>query len=139
MPAQAHIAEFGRVLAISQEVPARAAPPRVQPEPPPRPRSRDPRDRAFMDGGMPTTPGFSGFGGLAGAAPLPSGALAPRPNLDLELRTTPQPQSATISPTMIHPRLPGRGAATDGAVSQQEQRLLQGPAPGARLSVPLTW
>lgn len=89
---------------------------------------------------MPTTPGFAGFGGISRQAPAPPLELAPRPNLDLELRAAPAPrETATLSPTLIHPRLPGRGAATDGAVNQREQRLLQEPAPGARLSMPMTW
>jgi hypothetical protein len=66
--------------------------------------------------------------------------LAPRPNLDLEGPRGPAPSSdPTLAPTMINPRLPGRGAAADGAVNQRENRLLQAPAPGARLSVPMSW
>ena len=58
----------------------------------------------------------------------------------MELRSvTPAPETATLSPTMIHPRMPGRGVATDGAAPQREQRFLQSPAAGARLSVPMTW
>ena len=88
---------------------------------------------------MAVTPGFSGGVPLAGSGGGPRADLAPRPNVDMELRRVAPPQTPTISPTMIHPMLPGRGAATDGAVTNREQRFLQAPAPGARLSVPMTW
>lgn len=106
----------------------------------PRPRPTDPRDRAFMDGGIPSTPGFSGFGQRQ-PAPTPQAELAPRPNIDLEYRPAQidPPNVATISPTLINPALPGRGAAAEGAVNQREQRFLQNPAAGARFSVPMTW
>jgi len=93
-----------------------------------------------MDGGNPSSPGFSGFGQRsASAAPQPE--LAPRPNIDLEYRPTQvdPPNVATISPTIINPPLPGRGAATDGAVNRREQRFLENPAAGARFSVPMSW
>ena len=89
---------------------------------------------------MALTPGFSGSTLNVNPPGGPRTDLAPRPNLDMELRAGPRvPEVATFGPTMIHPRLPGRGVAADGAASQREQRLLQSPAPGARLSVPLTW
>jgi hypothetical protein len=100
-----------------------------------RPRRNDARDRAFMGGGMVGTPDF-------GNSPQTQRRveLAPRPNLDLEGPRGPAPsRDPTLSPTMINPRLPGRGAAADGNVNQRENRLLQGPAPGARLSVPMSW
>lgn len=93
-----------------------------------------------MDGGMPSTQGFSGFGQRQ-PAPAPQTELAPRPNMDLEYRPAPidPPNVATISPTLINPALPGRGAAADGAVNRREQRFLDNPAAGARFSVPMTW
>ncbi|TCH98881.1 hypothetical protein EJV46_09995 [Roseococcus sp. SYP-B2431] len=111
----------------------RAAPAR------PRPRPTDPRDRAFMDGGLPSNPGFSGFGRPAPMAP--QAELAPRPNNDLEYRPAriDPPPVATISPTLINPALPGRSTATQGAINQREQRFLDNPAAGARFSVPMTW
>jgi hypothetical protein len=107
----------------------------------PRPRPTDPRDRAFMDGGMPSNPGFSGFGQRQPAPATPQAELAPRPNMDMEYREpqTDPPPVATVSPTLINPALPGRGAAADGAVHQRERRLLNNPAAGARFSVPMTW
>lgn len=118
---------------------APAAAPRATVEPTPRPRPRDVRDRAHMDGGMAITPGFSG--GVAGSLspPTPRAELAPRPDRDIELRPGQPSLAATIRPTMIHPALPGRGAAADGVASQTERRFLQNPAPGARLSVPMIW
>jgi hypothetical protein len=122
---------------------APASSPQVAPAPraeaPPRPRPRDPRDRAFMDGGIALTPGFSGSLLGQGQPPVPQAQLAPRPNLDIEARPVTPSQSPTLSPTMIHPRVPSRSAATDPAPTHPDQRLLQTPAPGARLSVPLTW
>lgn len=118
---------------------ARAAAPRAPAESTPRPRPRDARDRAHMDGGMAITPGFSG--GVVGSLtpPAPRAELAPRPNRDIELRPGQPSFSATITPTMIHPALPGRGAAAEGAASQTERRFLNTPAPGARLNVPMIW
>ena len=119
--------------------PARIQAPQATTEPAPRPRPRDARDRAFMDGGMVITPGFSG--GILGGAPTPTpqAQLAPRPNLDLEARPIRPSQAPSLSPTMIHPRVPGRGAAADTVPTHPDQRLLTAPAPGARLSVPLSW
>jgi hypothetical protein len=119
--------------------PPRAQAPQPSAEAPARPRPRDPRDRAFMDGGMVITPGFSG--GILGGSPVPApqAQLAPRPNLDLEARPVAPSQAPSLAPTMIHPRVPGRGAATDTVPTHPDQRLLTAPAPGARLSVPLTW
>ena len=115
-------------------------PARSPARPPARPPPGDLRDRAYMGGGMVVTPGFSGGGFGADAPPAPRRDLAPRPNLDLEMRVgPPQPETATLSPAMIHPRLPRSGVASDGAASQREQRLLQTPAAGARLSVPMIW
>jgi hypothetical protein len=124
------------------EAPRGQAQPQLQPRPQaqaqanpaPRPRPADPRDRAFLGGGMIGTPDF-------GNAPAQRRVeLAPRPNLDMEGPRGPAPSmDPTLSPTMINPRLPSRGAAADGAINQREQRLLQAPAPGARLSVPMTW
>ncbi|MDB5414754.1 MAG: hypothetical protein JWR10_3089 [Rubritepida sp.] len=116
----------------------RVTPPRV---PAPRARSRDPRDRAFMDGGVPSTPGFSGFGERTPHTPAPLlGEPAPRPNRDIEWHAPPpEPTVATISPTLINPRMPSRGAAADGAVTQRDQRFLENPAAGARFSVPMSW
>lgn len=94
-----------------------------------------------MDGGMPSNPGFSGFGARQGAPGTSQSELAPRPNVDMEYRPAPldPPNVATISPTLINPSLPGRGAAAQGAVNQREQRFLDNPAAGARFSVPMTW
>lgn len=88
---------------------------------------------------MVVTPGFSS--GLLGAAPpaAPPVQLAPRPNLDIEARPVIPSQVPTLSPTIIHPRVPGRGAASDSVPTHPDQRLLNAPAHGARLSVPLTW
>lgn len=126
------------VLAQPAETP-RIQAPQVTADGVARPRPRDPRDRAFMDGGLVVTPGFSG--GILGAAPqaTPQAQLAPRPNLDLEARPTRPSQAPSLTPTMIHPRVPGRGAAADTVPTHPDQRLLTAPAPGARLSVPLTW
>jgi hypothetical protein len=92
-----------------------------------------------MDGGIALTPGFSGSTLGQGMPPAPQAQLAPRPNLDIEARPVIPSQSPTLTPTMIHPRVPSRSAATDPAPTHPDQRLLQTPAPGARLSVPLTW
>lgn len=126
------------VLAQGSETP-RVQTPQVSADAQSRPRPRDPRDRAFMDGGMVITPGFSG--GMFGTMPQPApqAQLAPRPNLDLEARPVTPSQAPSLSPTMIHPRVPGRGAAADPVPTHPDQRLLTAPAPGARLSVPLTW
>lgn len=133
------------LLAQTAETPRAQQPqPQLQPtqpnaEAPARSRPRDPRDRAFMDGGMAITPGFSG-GVLGGGVPAaPQAQLAPRANLDLEARPVVPSQSPSIRPTMIHPRVPGRGALADTVPTHPDQRFLQTPAPGARLSVPLTW
>ncbi|MEI6158601.1 MAG: hypothetical protein WCP77_02110 [Roseococcus sp.] len=92
-----------------------------------------------MDGGIALTPGFSGSA-LGNAVPLaPQTQLAPRPNLDLEARPSAPSQAPSLSPTVIHPRVPGRGGATDSVPTHPDQRLLTTPAPGARLSVPMTW
>ncbi|MCX8133964.1 MAG: hypothetical protein N3D18_08380 [Roseococcus sp.] len=127
-------------LAQTTPAPARAEAPRGQPtaqaqtSPAPRPRPADPRDRAFMDGGMIGTPDFGN------APPQRRVELAPRPNLDIEApRGTAPGMDPSFSPTLINPRLPSRGVAADGAINQREQRLLQTPAPGARLSVPMNW
>lgn len=120
--------------------PARPQATRPAAEAPPRPRPRDPRDRAFMDGGIAITPGFSGGLGLGQAAPTsPQAQLAPRPNLDLEARSAAPSQAPSLAPTMIHPRVPGRSGGNDAPPTHPDQRLLQAPAPGARLSVPMTW
>lgn len=116
-----------------------AAAPRAAAEAPPRPRPRDPRDHAFMDGGIALTPGFSSSTLGQGQPPVPQAQLAPRPNLDIEARPVIPSQAPSLTPTMIHPRVPGRSAATDTVPTHPDQRLLQAPAPGARLSVPLTW
>lgn len=91
-----------------------------------------------MDGGIPLTPGFSS-GALGQAPPAPQALLAPRPNFDLEARTVAPAQVPTLAPTMIHPRVPGRSVGNDAPATHPDQRLLQAPAPGARLSVPMTW
>jgi hypothetical protein len=117
------------------DAPRAQAQPRPQQQAQPRPRHNDPRDRAFMGGGMVGTPDF-------GNAPPTQRRveLAPRPNLDIEGPRGPAPSlDPTLAPTMINPRLPGRGVAADGNVNQRENRLLQTPAPGARLSVPMSW
>ena len=99
-------------------------------------RSQDPRDRAYMDGGVPS--GFGGFDATVAAPPRPE--LAPRPNFDLEgPRAAPRSANPVIEPTLINPRLPGRSQVQDSGVTQRENRLLQSPAPGARLSVPMSW
>jgi hypothetical protein len=73
-------------------------------------------------------------------APAPRAELAPRPNLDLEGPRMAAPSSGPqLVPTLIHPRLPGRSDVQDGGVTQRENRLLQAPAPGARINVPMTW
>jgi len=132
-------AGFAQSLLVTVSETARIVTPRATAEPTPRPRPRDPRDRAFMDGGMAITPGFSG--GVVGSltAPSPRAELAPRPNLDIELRPGQPSLAPTLTPTMIHPALPGRGAAAEGVASQTERRFLQSPAPGARLNVPMIW
>ncbi|WP_431304248.1 hypothetical protein [Sediminicoccus sp. BL-A-41-H5] len=123
----------------SPAAPATQAAPAPRAEAPPRPRPRDPRDRAYMDGGIALTPGFSGSLLGQGMPPAPQAQLAPRPNLDIEARPAAPSQSPTLTPTMIHPRVPSRSAATDPSPTHPDQRLLQTPAPGARLNVPLTW
>lgn len=116
--------------------------PRVEAATPPtRPRPRDPRDRAFLDGGLPSrsTQGFTGFDAPASAGP-PRAELAPRPNLSLEgPRAAARAEVPTLQPMLINPRLPGRTSAQDGAVTQRDYRMFQSPAPGARLSVPMAW
>lgn len=101
-------------------------------------RSQDPRDRAYMDGGTPSGSGFGGFDATVTAPPRPE--LAPRPNLDMEGPRAALPSNnPTLEPTLINPRLPGRSQVQDSGVTQRENRLLQSPAPGARLSVPMSW
>ena len=118
---------------------AAPAPPRRAQQPAQRPRPSDPRDRAWMDGGMPGG-GFSGFGATV-TAPRPE--LAPRPNRDIEApRPTtrpPQPGEAAIAPTIIHPRLPGNSPVQDGGATMRENRFLREPAPGQRMTAPLAW
>ena len=71
-------------------------------------------------------------------APEPPGRPAPMPNRDIEAPRGPNDaQRARLSPTMIdpapaQPHLGGSGFA----LQAQEDRLLQKPVPGARLSVP---
>ena len=139
-PAIAPVATAPTATPATAAAPEEAAPPR-RPRPVARrapSRPRDPRDRAYMDGGLIPQSGFSGFETRT-AAP-PRAELAPRPNLDLEgPRAAPGANAPTLMPTLIHPRLPGRSAVQDGGVTQRENRLLQSPAPGARLSVPMSW
>lgn len=131
--------------AQAQDVPAIApAPAQAAPAPrreaPPRPRPRDPRDRAWMDGGIPGAGGFTGFGATVTAPPRPE--LAPRPNLDIEgprASAAPRPGEPAIAPTLINPRLPGRNATQDTGATQRENRFLQTPAPGLRLTTPMAW
>jgi hypothetical protein len=107
----------------------------------PRVRSATRRDRAFRVDGSSSSPGFSGFGHRQPVPVAPQTVLAPRPDVDQEYRPTLRdpPHVATLSPTLINPSIPGRGAAADGALNQREQRLLGNPAAGARFSVPMTW
>lgn len=121
------------------EAQPRAAAPRPNAEAAPRPRPRDPRDRAYMDGGIALTPGFSGSTLGQGMPPTPQAQLAPRPNLDIEARPTAPSEAPSLAPTVIHPNVPGRSGASGAVATHPDQRLLQTPAPGARLSVPLTW
>ncbi len=44
-----------------------------------------------------------------------------------------------IAPTLINPRLPGRNATQDTGATQRENRFLQTPAPGLRLTTPMAW
>jgi hypothetical protein len=89
-----------------------------------------------MDGGMVAPQGFP----LTGTAPAARADLAPRPNLDAEgPRGAASDPVATLSPTLINPRLPSRGAAAEGVLTQRENRLLETPAAGARLKLPLSW
>jgi hypothetical protein len=74
-------------------------------------------------------------------APEPRGQPAPTPNRDIEApRSATEPQRARLSPTIIdpapaQPHLRGSGFA----MQAQEDRLLQKPVPGARLSVPFSY
>ena len=66
-------------------------------------------------------------------APEPPGRPAPMPNRDIEAPRGPNDaQRARLSPTPAQPHLGGSGFA----LQAQEDRLLQKPVPGARLSVP---
>lgn len=143
VPAGAQTAE---VPAIAPAPAAQqAAPPAAAPSPGSRrerARPRDPRDRAWMDGGIPGTGGFSGFGATV-TAPRAGPELAPRPNRDIEAPRNsarpPQPGEAAIAPTLIHPRIPGRSDVQDGGVTMRENRLLREPAPGLRVTTPMAW
>ncbi|WP_207537476.1 hypothetical protein [Sabulicella rubraurantiaca] len=150
-PVRAQNFEVPAIAPPAPEAAQPAAPQAAQPaqrrrSPPRRSRPRDPRDRAYMDGGMPGTGGVPPAGGFAGsaAAPPPVAArpeLAPRPNLDLEGPTGRRSALAEsgLEPTLINPRLPGRGVAQDGAYATRENRLFQNPAPGLRLTTPMAW
>jgi len=142
------ILAFGLGLALASPGLAQPAPtpdapqvttPRAATQVSPKPRLPEVRNRSQLEGAISLTPGFSG--GLQGslAAPIPRAELAPRPNREIELRSAPPSFAATVSPTVIYPSLPSRGAATEGAAAQSERRFLQTPAPGARLNVPLIW
>ncbi len=137
------LAAFLIAPASAQTSPTQTAPAQAssaaRAEAPARPRPRDARDRAYMDGGIAITPGFSSSTLGQGMPSTPQAQLAPRPNLDIEARPVIPSQAPSLSPTVIHPRVPGRSAATDTVPTHPDQRLLQTPAPGARLSVPLTW
>jgi hypothetical protein len=71
-------------------------------------------------------------------APEPAGQPAPIPNRDIEApRNGNETPRARLSPTVIdpapaQPHLGGSGFA----MQAQEDKLLQKPMPGARLSVP---
>ncbi|MDW8314648.1 MAG: hypothetical protein RMK64_06730 [Rhodovarius sp.] len=79
-----------------------------------------------------------------GAAPVEAKStheLAPRPRLDLEgPRAVSNPHGQPqIAPAFIAPRLPGRGFAQENASPGSINERLFRPAPGARVSIPMSW
>jgi len=115
------LASLGAGSALAQN----AAPTRPQPAAPPRrPPPEQRRQRRQAEKTV--------------TAPEPPGRPAPIPNRDIEApRAQNDAQRARLSPTMIdpapaQPHLGGSGFA----LQAQEDRLLQKPVPGARLSVP---
>jgi hypothetical protein len=114
-------ASFGASSAVAQS--AAPAAPRIT-APPRRPSPEQRRQRRLAEKTI--------------SAPEPRGRPAPVPNRDIEApRGSEEPQRARLSPTMIdpapaQPHLGGSGFA----LQAQEDRLLQKPVPGARLSVP---
>lgn len=119
----------GQALA-QEEAPRRA----------PRQRRPDPRDEAFMGGGMvlEPTPSLGNLGNQSFAANRFE--PAPRPNIAMEApRGIQQPEGARLTPGMIAPRIPGRGLAQDtGSPGSLQDRLFR-PSPGAHLRIPISW
>jgi hypothetical protein len=71
------------------------------------------------------------------AAPAPD--LAPMPNRSLEPpRIARNDDLPSVSPSIIHRRLPGQGQAAEGSPHRNEERLFA-PAPGARVRVPFSY
>ena len=124
--------------AIRQEV--QQAVPATDAARPARRRTQDSRDGAFMGGGMvvPSNPSLGTS--LAYSTPAIRPEIAPMPNLGLEApRGFRERETARVTPSMIGPRLPGRGAAQEtGSPGSLQDRLFR-PAPGAHLRIPMSW
>lgn len=120
----AFLCSFGAGTAMAQN----AAPTAPRPAaPPPHPTPEQRRQRRMAEKTV--------------TAPEPAGQPAPVPNRDIEApRGFNEAPRARLSPTMIdpapaQPHLGGSGFA----MQAQEDRLLQKPIPGARLSVPFSY
>lgn len=130
--------------AVVPQAQAQAAPQQPRQPRPQRPRQND-ADRAFMGGGLVLE--SSPFGQQAARAPAPNprGELAPRPNLNMDgpRETQPgfmDPNQTRITPSLISPRIPGRGMAQDGSMGNRiEDRFIRTPAAGAHLRMPMSW
>jgi hypothetical protein len=64
---------------------------------------------------------------------------APLPRSDIEGPREITEDAAQLTPTFIAPRVPGRGLAEAGRQPDAVSGRLFPPAPGARLSVPMSW
>lgn len=96
-----------------------------------------------------TTGAYMGGGMVVESSPLLSRRpqpvttqteIAPMPNNGIEApRGFQQAQAPRLTPGMIAPALPGRGAAQEtGSPGSLQDRLFR-PAPGAHLRIPMSW
>ena len=93
---------------------------------------------AYMGGGM-VVESAPQFGRVPQPVSTSRTELAPMPNGREGPRAVPEAQVARVTPGMIAPHLPGRGAAQDtGSPGSLQDRLFR-PAPGAHLRIPMSW
>lgn len=96
-----------------------------------------------------TTSAYMGGGMVVEAAPIlgrrpqevtTRTEIAPMPNSGIEApRGFQQADGPRVTPTMIGPRIPGRGFAQEnGSPGSLQDRLFR-PSPGAHLHIPMSW